>query len=310
MERTKESRTPTLILCSDLHLREDTPICRTDDFVKAQWRKLDFISNLQKKYYCSVLCGGDLFDHWKPSPNLLRLAILHLPKQFYTIYGQHDLPQHNLELAHKCGINVLEAGKHLTVLEGVHWGQIPPQKPRLWHTFSMIGKTPRSILVWHKMNWKGHIPWPGCPDPSALRLLKKYPQYDLIVTGDNHQTFTQEYEERWLVNPGSMMRMDADQEEHKPCVFLWYAETNEIKRVYIPIEQGVISREHIELKKNRDNRIDAFVTRLDSEWKAALSFEDNLEIFRKKNKVDPAIMQIIYKNLENEKTKGKNGRQN
>jgi DNA repair exonuclease SbcCD nuclease subunit len=298
MERTIKIRKPTLILCSDFHLREDTPVCRTDRFIEAQWRKVDFISELQQKYECPVLHGGDLFDHWKPSPNLLRMTILHLPKQFCTVYGQHDLPQHSLELVNKCGINVLKAAKKLIVLDQCHWGQTPSKQSNVTHILNIPN---RNILVWHKMNYKGQIPWPGCTDPSALRLLKKYPEYDLILTGDNHKTFTQEYEGRWLVNPGSLMRMDADQENHKPSVFLYYADTNEIKRVYIPIEENVISREHIEIKKQRDNRIDAFVSRLDGEWKASLSFEENLEQFKKKNKVPEAIMQIIYKSLENEK---------
>ena len=60
------------ILCADIHLMESTPICRLDDFVEqTQWRKLQWLKDLAIKHNCPVLCSGDLFDYWKPSPALL-----------------------------------------------------------------------------------------------------------------------------------------------------------------------------------------------------------------------------------------------
>ena len=87
MERTKQNY-PDLILCSDIHLREDTPVCRTDNYWERQWIKMDYISDLQKQYGCPVVCGGDLFDKSRPSLNLVRETMIHLPNKFNTIYGQ------------------------------------------------------------------------------------------------------------------------------------------------------------------------------------------------------------------------------
>ena len=92
MERRKVNRVPSAIFCSDMHLREDVPTCFTGDWNKEQWEAVMFISNLQTQYQCPVFNAGDLFHHWKPSPNLLTLAMQYLPKQFYSIAGQHDLP--------------------------------------------------------------------------------------------------------------------------------------------------------------------------------------------------------------------------
>jgi predicted phosphodiesterase len=284
------SKIPDLILCADLHLRDSIPICRTDVYMTAQWKKLDFISDLQKQYSCPVICGGDIFDHWKPSPFLLSETIKHLPDQFKTVLGNHDLPQHSLLLVDKCGVNVLKEAGIITILERCHFDQLPDEP-------SMIIKG-RKILVWHKMNYKGKPPWPGCTDPSAGIILSKYKQFDLIITGDNHKTFTEEFEGRVLVNPGSMMRMDADQIDHKPCVFLWYADDNSIKQVFLPIEEGVISQDHIVRKEERDARIDAFVSRLDDSWEAKMSFEDNLEEFFKVNQIRDSVKEIVYKSLE------------
>lgn len=294
--RTKptDNKTPDAILCSDIHLREQTenPVCRIDDWWVAQWKKIDFISDLQKQYGCPVIHAGDLFDHWKPSPHLLSMTIEHLPANFWTIYGQHDLPQHNLELAYKSGINTLERAGRLTIFNDCHFGQFPKEASMLMH----LSKTETiKVLVWHTFNFQGKTPWPGCEALPANKLLKKYPEYDLIVTGDNHQSFTEEYEGRLCINPGSMMRMTADQADFKPSVYLWYAETNTVKRVYLPIESDVISREHIDRKRERDDRLDAFVGRLNTEWEAEVSFEENVTRMIKENKVSEMIEKIVEK---------------
>jgi DNA repair exonuclease SbcCD nuclease subunit len=288
MERAS-NRIPDAILLSDVHLREDQPICRTDDYWQSQWRKMDFISDLQKRYSCPVLCGGDLFDKSRPSLNLVRETILHLPNQFYTCYGQHDLVNHSLAMVDKCGINLLWTAGSLTILKGTHFGQEPTEeslaimtngkfstrrKPLTESEYRKIkdistieypspDREPipltdlsnryKRILVWHKLAYQT-LPFPGATGGNAKELLKKYPQFDLLLVGDNHQTFVEEYQGRLLVNPGSMMRMTAAQVDHKPCVYLWHADTNTVTPVYLPIQEGVVSREHLVEKKERDMR--------------------------------------------------------
>jgi DNA repair exonuclease SbcCD nuclease subunit len=295
------NKIPDAIYTADWHLRETQPVCRTDNFVEeTQWNKVDFISDLQAEYGCPVYHTGDLFDYWKPSPALLSKTIEHLPKQFYTVYGNHDLPQHNLELAYKSGLYTLEKSQSLNSLnynmhingltiDGCSWNQYPIDCEK---------RANIQILVWHILTYQGKEPYPGCSDPKAAKLLRKYPQYNLIVTGDNHTPFVEEYEGRLLVNPGSIFRMDADQINHKPRVYLWYADTNTVKPIYLPIENNVISRDHIKIKEQRDNRIEAFVSQLNGDWQASMSFEDNIKVFEKKNNVRQSVMDIVYKSME------------
>jgi len=125
MIRTKtRKKEPDAILTADWHLREDTPTCRTDDFWEAQWNKVDQICQLQVKYNdCPILHAGDLFDHWKPSPFLLSTALLYLPeigREFWTIYGNHDLPNHSIELAKKTGMMTLVNALAIEILPGCH----------------------------------------------------------------------------------------------------------------------------------------------------------------------------------------------
>ncbi|MDD2260667.1 MAG: metallophosphoesterase family protein [Clostridia bacterium] len=284
---------PTAILTSDWHIRDSQPECRTDDFEAAQWEKIDFIAALQRKYKCPVLHAGDLFHHWKPSPYLLAKTIQHLPDQFHTIYGQHDLPQHNLELRHKSGIYVLEQAGALRVLEGTHWGQSPVS--------SFISN--HAILVWHKMVWIKDSPYPGAPgDGEAYKVLRKYGKnVELILTGDNHQSFIATGENCILVNPGNITRQTAAQVDFNPRVYLWDAEmSGDTKPVYLPIKRGVVSREHIQHKQEQDARISAFVERLDSGEMDSVNFETNLAQFFEinKGKIRQSVVDIINKSLE------------
>jgi DNA repair exonuclease SbcCD nuclease subunit len=288
MQRTKNKKAPDLILTADWHLREDTPTAFVGDFQEEQWNAVEDIMKLQQQYNCPIVHTGDLFNHWKPSPWLLSMALKHLPNKFFTIYGNHDLPQHNLDLADKCGVNVLrEAGK-LTVLPTCHWGQTPDG----------FSSTLFNILAWHVMTYQGKKPWPGITDPMAGALLRKYPQYDLIVTGHNHLPFVEHHDGRILVNPGGITRQHADQIDFRPRVYLWYAETNTVEPHFLPFTEGSISRAHIELTEERNARIDAFISRLGEGWETSLSFEDNIEAFRTANRINPKVMDIVYKAIE------------
>jgi len=288
---TKIFKKADAILTGDWHLREDTPVCRTDNMEEAQWHKLGFISGLQIKHQCPVYHSGDLFHHWKPSPYLLSKIIEYIPKDFHTVYGNHDLPQHNLELLNKSGIHVLSMVHSISTLFGCHFGQTPNIED---HGINIKG---RLMLVWHTMTYQAKEPYPGCTAPKAAKLLRTLPDYDLILTGDNHQPFVEEYEGRILVNPGCITRQTAAFADFNPRVYLYYADTNTVEPVFLPIANEVVSREHIAEIEQRDARIDAFVSKLSDEWEAGLSFEDNLKRFAEANEIRDSVMEIIYASI-------------
>jgi len=297
MKRTKFQKKLTeleaeisAIFTSDWHLREDTPVCRTDDFWKMQWIKVDFISQLQGKYNCPVIHAGDLFHHWKPSPYLLTMAAKHLPRKFYTIYGQHDLPQHNLDLAEKCGVYNLVHSGVISLLNGTHFGQkaSATNVPGINH----------KLLVWHRMVWHNKLPWPGCKDPNADELFDELPEYDVIVTGDNHKPFSVEYEGRVLVNPGSLTRQKADQHNHKPRIYLYSDTENRVEPIYIPIDENVVSRMHLDESEARNQRLEAFINKLNDDWETDIDFVENMNRFEQSNNIRPSIMKIVREAIE------------
>lgn len=301
------------ILCSDIHLRETTPECRTDNFMEAQARKLNWLKALQEKYNVPILCGGDLFTHWKPSPFLLAWAFRNLPDGIISIPGQHDLPAHNLDNIDRSGIQVLaDAGKIKLITDSeyaytvgklhdkFYCGGFPWGCELTSIESNMLGAYV-ALIHYGVYESKPHYPGAENSGGTAKSVIKKMPGFDLIVSGDNHLTFTCEHNDQILVNPGSFMRTTAAQADHKPCVFLWDAETNTVEKVFIPIENGVVSREHIDVGTERDERLEAFVSRLDHNIELGISFRTNLRNYIAKNSISKEVTNLIWGSLDESK---------
>ena len=285
-----ENKKVLAILTSDWHLREDTPVCRTDNFQHAQWKKVRFIKKLQRRYNCPILHAGDLYDHWKTSPWLIGKTLKAIPDEFYSVYGNHDLPQHSMDLVDKCGMYVL-ANTKIKALEFGYWNDVPVDGSGL-----VLGG--KRVFVWHKCVFQLKQEWMGSESAThARKILKKYPQFDLIVTGDNHQAFVEEYKGRILVNPGPITRQSASQIDFRPRVYLWYSD-NTVKPIYLPIEEGVVSRDHLEKIEARNDRIDAFISSLNNDWEGKSTFQENLKLFERKNKVNSKVIEIIYEAID------------
>lgn len=297
------------ILSADWHIRETAPVCRDEsEYFAAQAKKIEFIKGLRDRIGCPILVAGDIFNHWKPSPFLLGWCMEQFPSLMWCVPGQHDLPQHNKLLYQKSGLHVLgeaERGTHVFYerlvtrirkgcgynVTGFWYGEeLGPHDGQ--------HKNETHVALAHTFTWRGRKPWPDCVAPGASTLLNKMQGFDLIVTGDNHKAFTLEQDGRLLVNPGSIMRMSADQADFKPRVYLWDAEANCVEPVFLPIEKGVVSRDHLDRAQERDERIESFVARLQGQWKAGLSFEENLTRFFETNEVPEVIKQLIYEAME------------
>lgn len=294
MKRTKTAFKVTAILTADWHLREDQPLCRTDDFWTAQGNKLVEIADLQRQYECPIIHAGDVFHHWKPSPLVMSqfLSNFH-PKSkypFLCIFGNHDLPQHNIEYRHKSGLHTLIEASAATMLPSCHWGQ----KPEMVSLNVAEGK----ILVWHTMTYTGKKPWPNCTDPNAQEILDDLNDVDLIVTGHNHKSFVVSKGNRLLVNPGSITRFAADQIDHRPCVYLWDGTRNTVRKHVLKHSNDVITREHLEQKRKKEERYAAFIENLRQKGEPELSFRTNLDRHFSQNKTTKSVKQLVYEMLE------------
>lgn len=284
-------KNPTAILTADWHLMDRAPQCRTDAFRKAMWRKVDFIRDLAIENQCPIWIAGDVFDRWKVSTKFVLETYDHLiGAAVYALYGQHDLPNHCMDRVDESALCCLAHTRSGVIgeCEGLvclDWGEDD----------AAVG--PESLdedfaLMTHQMAYQGKKPYPGCPSTgNAKKVLRKYPWAKMVLTGDNHQPFVERLKGRILVNPGSLMRTTAAQIDHKPRVYLWSRETNEVEPVFIPIEKGVVSREHIDRRDT--TTIEAYVRRLEGEVDVNLSFRENMRKYLAENNIGTRIKNII-----------------
>ena len=288
------------VLCSDLHIRADVPLCRTDDYTKAMWDKLSFIFNLCSKYNVPLFCGGDI-GHRSQWPNWLLSEFISLAKgvTIYSCLGQHDLPGHSIDEVLKSGCGVLHISNMVLFdstgsIDIIHYGE------------EIESRSFGTVLITHRLvtnNLKED--WPGQVSYDAVKLLKDFPQYKLILSGDNHKPFVAEYEGRVLVNSGSMMRNTVDQIDHTPRVYLWDAAENIVEPVYLPIEDGVIDSSHIEVKKDRDERMKEMTEGMKVNYEIEMDYEKNMEVHLNQNKVEDPVEQKIWLSIERGKNAGK-----
>ncbi len=298
-----------MIFTSDLHIRSTVPRARKDDFIGAMEKKLRFILDLARQSP-PLLCGGDMLDKARSDQELVQWLIRLFREyniEIITTLGQHDLPEHSMAQYNRSSLAVLEAAGAIKVLTknrgpiihtngwaywGYAWGEVPDE--------SMQDRKRKNILLWHHMVTADPL-WPTQEVVQPGRLLREYPWYDLILTGDNHGTILEatrmdDYGKvRRLINPGSMMRQTAAQVDHKPCVFRYEGDHLAPEQIFLPIEQGVLDLTQLQEEKARDGRIEAFVERLNTGVELGLDFEANLKAHLEANPVRESVSKMIWK---------------
>ena len=292
------------LLLSDWHIRETTPQCRQDNFWEAQEKKINFILDLAKKHNCPILCAGDLGHYPRWSCKLLEWTINKFKGyKIFVIAGQHDIPHHQILQWPQSGIGVLHAAGAIEFI----------QSPKIINNEFMVypfsygekiinpkednNDLPKIAMI-HEMIVEKKDLFPNQNAPKGHQLLKQFPEFSIILTGDNHNPFVAERAGRLLVNPGSMMRTTAAQINHLPRVYLWYAKENKVEKVYLPIEHDVISREHIETTGQRSKRMDAYLERMKQDVEIQLSYPQNMEAYFAKHRTQIAVKNKVWEAIE------------
>lgn len=286
-----------LLFTADIHLRDDCPKCRTDDFLSAQWDKIKQVKALCKKNDALWIDAGDLLHKSRPSLGLLAQAIsvLKTDMPIRTVPGNHDQPYHNRNKMTESGLGVLEAAG---VIKFLH--QDAPWQCLDWTIYSCAygeeipvpeGDT-NNILVYHGMVFQNkHEMLPGVSGDTAKGILKKAKGYTLVVTGHNHQSFHVRVGDRMLVNVGCLTRQTADFAEYVPNVVLF--RDGEIKRLALSCESGVVSRVHLDKAAKKEEELNAFVEGLKDVEQASLSFEANVDLVLNKMNAPKTVKKKV-----------------
>ncbi len=262
------------ITCSDLHLTWKTPIARTDNFLDTAIYKLSWLKENYPEY--PLLIPGDIFDKARPENSILLIAkVKEVLKNTFCIPGNHDLSYHSLNYFDTSAYGILDAMINIDIrykefedfiLYGYPFGQ------EIEHVEK--GNKPL-VAMTHQLTFeKTTIMDNGV---SALYLLQEYPEYDIIITGDNHTFFITEYAGRYVINPGSLLRMKADQINYQPKAIIY--DEGKIEEVDIPIEEDAVQRFH------RDDMNDIKLAKDQMELYLEMTKNTELELFEFKEKL-------------------------
>jgi len=261
-----------LLLTGDWHLRFKRPAMRLDEnYFETQAGKIRQIFEIAVEKGCSfILQPGDLFDSVE-TPWFVVQYYLSLFREYkeriwlMCIPGQHDLKYHTRDientpmgiLAAAAIVYLNQCGQEIDNRITVYmswWGREIP-KPEIKGL---------NILLAHRMVIEKKL-WLGQTDFVYARdLLKNYPDFDLFVTGDNHQAFVEESDSRYVVNCGSLMRASIDQVDHKPRVYVYDTQNKSLDEIFLKVESSekVLNIKEAQIQKERDEKLDLFITTL------------------------------------------------
>lgn len=237
-----------IALTADWHSKTDNPICRLDNYFDTLMGKIDWI-HAQIGSDGKVLAAGDIFDTGKPQSYLkMYKAMVDRMRNTKTIAGNHDISYRTMAYVDETAYGALSAitGMHIDepfILDDYY--EVHPFNfgEPIEHRKPYFGR--KMLAMTHQFVWDKKVPFDA--GINALDLMIEYPEYDIILSGDNHQHFIVEFEGRTLVNPGSLMRMDADQIDYQPKLVI--LEDGKITVQDVPIAPDVVSRKHLEIRE-------------------------------------------------------------
>jgi DNA repair exonuclease SbcCD nuclease subunit len=304
-----------LLITGDWHLDTQSPENRIDDYCETQFDKIKWIYGLAIEKGCgAILQPGDVFNSHRANDFLkwryinfmramTRPSACAKPPLLYTIFGQHDLRYHS-SARENTPLSVLEAAEvchicqedpyildwadenYLVYIYGCNWGEeIPPVRKSNGVHILLIHK----LVVDVKQGW----------EDVYLSIDDAFDscEHDIIVCGDNHQSFAYHNKGRLLFNCGSLMRSRVDQVEHRPVVFIVDTEDRKIEPTYIPVKpiEDVLDVVTATRKKQRNEQLESFVNTLSSDdfQITGLDFKRNVYNYCKENEIDKETIDFI-----------------
>lgn len=243
-----------ILIVGDLHLRTRPPKRRREaDFQDVCLGKLRQIRDIGDTRAAAVLQVGDFFDSSDPSKGLIAAVIYLLldrpvvSSSWFAIHGQHDLRYHSQEAAGRSALRILEAAGVVKIMDaggcligrrgatvrfvGASFGEVPYLQVPLEYPDEGF-----NVLVAHAM--VGDRPlWPGHDLTGPEQYVRKYPGYNLYCLGDYHYPFSVRVGDAWVINPGAVLRLTADERDRsrRPKVVLFDTDGGEPEDIYLDV---------------------------------------------------------------------------
>ena len=286
------------IACSDLHIHDKAPVNRIEkDWSAVCLDKLRQVLSKARVLKCKVRVAGDFFDKSSHSPALVNgtLALLNEYGDVFVeiLPGNHDLKNHSQSLLPSSSIMTIGFLDNVTIV-GSDWLSVTEENYVV--DFIPFGDELThyggDVAIIHEFVWNKE-PWPGAPISGNWKnIAKKMKGYKLIIIGDNHQPFIKTHKKCTLLNCGSMLRKNIDQQDHKPAFYV-IGDDLSIETIPFKISKDVFDTSASDLVKKKNKAIQEVAEQMKEGITFSLDFKKNLKEYFAKNKTEKSIREII-----------------
>ena len=286
-----------MIVCADLHLREDKPRCRIDeDWIKTQKNALKQIADVCIKNKCNLFLVGDIFH--RPSEFRMVIYIQKLAEKLkahslsiYYLCGNHDNLYHSSLNIDKSAIGLLRNSENCFYIKDY-------SDEFSASNFDEEDNENAEIVFKHTLT----IPSEDKPDfvdcETPESLLQKFPKAKWVFTGDYHRNFHYEKNGRHVVNSGCLLRQASDFKDYTCGVYFVDTDKNIVEFIPIIDNEELIDDSYITKENEREKRIDDFVSKLKSTKSVSLDFLANVEAMMERNGFEPELKEVVEELLE------------
>lgn len=263
------------LFSSDQHLTGSRPVARLDpEWNMTQRLALRFLVDTANAHEVPLVFGGDLIDHARIATDIVVMTIQELQKAKHGVFliaGNHDLEDHATSNIDKGSIGVfLSIFPKIPSIPGVqsanHFGEDVDDGSPVLFTHQLIFKDEASRP-------------PMAKGLTASDLLAKYLGAQWIFTGDHHSAWTYTESGRTVVNPGCMIVHNAGDIGHNgKCALIDLDPTDApVTWITIPDDPEMLTRDHLDTKAAKADRLSGFMERVKEAGGHALTFKDKLE---------------------------------
>lgn len=277
------------IITADLHLRSDRPRCRIDeDWEGTQRNALKFIAGKAGELNCPVYIVGDIFHTPTVPPWVVNMFLDSFNGvAIHGIAGNHDLPFHSYKNVNRSSFGTIEQRMTPPPFDWSHFGE-PIKK-----YFNC------NILFRHELIFPSMKEIPEFFDgKSAGELLAEFPDYDFIFTGDYHHNFVYEKNNRYVINPGCMLRQAADMKDYKPGFYFVDTDKKEFEFIHYPDSVEMVVNDYLIDAKEKEDRISAFVEAVRGSNSVSLDFIENVKKAISENQLSENTKKCILSFFE------------
>jgi len=298
---------PIALLCSDLHFSQNAPVARSAEpsWFDAQERAWNQIRDRAKQDDLPIIIAGDIFDHWKSSPELINFVLrLFSGLRIYAVPGQHDLPNHRYDEMNRSAYGTLVQAGAIDEIEprephsmdgmtlhGFPWGcEIKPAKVRNGNRLN--------VAVVHKYCWKGEH-YPGVSEDCHVGAFRKdLKGYSAAVFGDNHKGFLAQSGDCSVLNSGTMMCRKSDERNYQPTYGILHADSLVDRVPFDTSKDEWLDQEETEALVDKALDMSNLVSELESLGGDALDFKEMLLRYMESSGTALPTKTLIMKALD------------